>query len=77
MEAEEDGIAIYAASEMAYKQLKEASAVAFVQDLIRDVTGQDVELHIKTADRKPEIANQVDLMSVLENINITIGTEDV
>ena len=77
VEAEEDGIAIYAASEMAYKQLKEASAVAFVQDLIRDVTGQDVELHIKTADRKPEIANQVDLMSVLENINITIGTEDV
>ena len=77
VEAEEDGIAIYAASEMAYKQLKEASAIAFVQDLIRDVTGQDVELHIKTADRKPEIANQVDLMSVLENINITIGTEDV
>lgn len=77
VEAEEDGIAIYAASEMAYKQLREESAVAFVQDLIREVTGQEVALHIKTADQKPEIANQVDLMSVLGNINITIGTEDV
>ena len=77
VEAEADGITIYAASDMAYKQLKEESAVDYVKELIRNVTGICVDVFISTTDRKPEIANQVDLMSVLGNINITIETEDV
>lgn len=76
VEAEEDGVVIYAASEMAYKQLKEESAVAYVSNLIREVTGYDPKVSVNMITRKPEIENQVDLESILGNINFTIGTEE-
>ena len=76
MEAEEDGVVIYAASEMAYKQLKEESAIAYVENLIREVTGHSPHVTVNMITRKPEIENQVDLESILGNINFTIGTEE-
>lgn len=76
VEAEEDGIVIYAASEMAYKQLKEESAVAYVANLIKEVTGLSPRVQVNMITRKPEIENQVDLESILGNINFTIGTEE-
>ena len=76
VEAEEDGVVIYAASEMAYKQLKEESAVAYVANLIKEVTGLSPHVQVNMITRKPEIENQVDLESILGNINFTIGTEE-
>ena len=76
VEAEEDGVVIYAASEMAYKQLKEESAVAYVANLIKEVTGLSPRVQVNMITRKPEIENQVDLESILGNINFTIGTEE-
>ena len=76
VEAEEDGIVIYAASEMAYKQLKEDTAIAYVSNLIREVMGLSVHVQVNMITRKPEIENQVDLESILGNINFTIGTEE-
>ena len=76
VEAEEDGIVIYAASEMAYKQLKEDTAIAYVSNLIREVMGLSVHVQVDMITRKPEIENQVDLESILGNINFTIGTEE-
>ena len=76
VEAEEDGIVIYAASEMAYKQLKEDTAIAYVSNLIREVMGLSVHVQVNMISRKPEIENQVDLESILGNINFTIGTEE-
>ena len=76
VEAEEDGVVIYAASEMAYKQLKEESAVAYVVNLIKEVTGLSPHVQVNMITRKPEIENQVDLESILGNINFTIGTEE-
>ncbi len=76
VEAEEDGVVIYAASEMAYKQLKEESAVAYVSNLISEVTGLSPHVQVNMITRKPEIENQVDLESILGNINFTIGTEE-
>ncbi|MBR3403107.1 MAG: DNA polymerase III subunit gamma/tau [Parasporobacterium sp.] len=76
VEAEEDGVVIYAASEMAYKQLKEESAVAYVANLIKEVTGLSPHVQVNMITRKPEIDNQVDLESILGNINFTIGTEE-
>ena len=76
VEAEEDGVVIYAASEMAYKQLKEESAVVYVANLIKEVTGLSPHVQVNMITRKPEIENQVDLESILGNINFTIGTEE-
>lgn len=76
VEAAEDGIVINAASDMAFKQLKEESAISYVSGLIRDVTGCSVHVSVGLLSQKPEIENQVDLESLFGNINITIGTEE-
>ena len=76
VEAAEDGIVISAASEMAYKQLKEDSAIDYVTGLIREVTNHTVHVSVGLRTQKPEIENQVDLESLFGNINITVGMED-
>jgi len=74
---EEGILVVYAASSMAYAQLKESDAVDYIKKLINETTGEIVEVHVKSASVKPEIENQADLESILGNINITIGTEDM
>lgn len=74
---EEGFLAIYAASGMSYAQLKEGEAVEYIKNLVQEVTGISVDVHVKSASAKPEIENQADLESILGNINITIGTEDM
>lgn len=75
--SEEGFLVVYAASGMAYAQLKEEEAVGYIKKLILEVTGISIDVRVKGASAKPEIENQADLESLLGNINITIGTEDM
>ena len=76
VEASQDGIVISAASEMAYKQLKEEAAITYVTELIREVTNHTVHVSVSQLAAKPEIENQVDLESLFGNINIKVETEE-
>ncbi len=73
---EEDTIAIYPISEMAYMQLKEESTIKYLQQTIKESTGIDANIIVRAVGQKSEIANQTSIEALLGNININIGTED-
>ena len=70
-------IAIYPVSEMTYMQVKEESTISYLAKAIKEITGIDANIIVRTVGQKSEIANQTSLESLLGNININIGTEDM
>ena len=69
-------LALSVSGEMAYRQLKEETAVSYIRQLIREVCGADVELFVRLEQPEPEIPNQTDISSLLKNINMNIETEE-
>ncbi len=77
-EAEEgDNLAIYTSGDIAYKQLKEASTLEYLKQLIANVCGVNVPILVKHMDSKPEIPNQQDFGDLFKNINMNIETEEI
>lgn len=72
----EERFVLTIAGDMAFRQLKEASAVEYIRQLIEDVCGVRVELFVRQGKPEPEIPNQTDLSSLLKNINMNVEMEE-